>query len=151
MKLHWDWFQKSKDEVDTCIQPSGHFDLYQPKTTSKVKLNDYNKALSGRQPTIRYFIQLYLFHVISFRFHLTAGLKKIENQKNKKKNQGEVTCHRPMRQGRHRSTSRHQDRAIDTFLCRSTSAIRYTVLLITFSTYDLYSPQTPARYTLVKV
>ena len=58
------WFQMSKDEVDTCIQPSGHFDHYQTKATSKVKLNDYNKALSGRQPTIRYFLQLYLFYVI---------------------------------------------------------------------------------------
>ena len=50
------WFQMSKDEVDTCIQPSGQFDHYQPKTTSKVKLNDYNKALSGRKLTIRYFL-----------------------------------------------------------------------------------------------
>ncbi|KAL0689531.1 hypothetical protein Bca4012_089209 [Brassica carinata] len=47
------------------------------------------------------------------------------SKKNQKENQGADTCHRPMRQGRHRSTSQHQKRSIGTTLCRltSTSAI----------------------------
>ncbi|KAF3542313.1 hypothetical protein DY000_02004558 [Brassica cretica] len=46
------WFQMSKEDVDTFSQQVViHLLTSQP--TSKVKLNDYNKTLSGTQPTIR--------------------------------------------------------------------------------------------------
>ncbi|KAF2583713.1 hypothetical protein F2Q70_00035837 [Brassica cretica] len=53
------------------------------------------------------------------------GCMQVRSKKNQKENQGADTCHRPMRQGRHRSTSQHQKRSIDITLCQltSTSAI----------------------------
>uniref|UniRef100_A0A0D3BHB5 Uncharacterized protein n=1 Tax=Brassica oleracea var. oleracea TaxID=109376 RepID=A0A0D3BHB5_BRAOL len=46
------WFNKRREEMDTCFQKVPAFNTTS-QITSKVKINDYNKALSGRQPTIR--------------------------------------------------------------------------------------------------
>ena len=46
------WFNKRKEDMETCFPTSASFNITSP-ITSKVKLNDYIKALSGRQPTIR--------------------------------------------------------------------------------------------------
>uniref|UniRef100_A0A0D3CFQ7 Uncharacterized protein n=1 Tax=Brassica oleracea var. oleracea TaxID=109376 RepID=A0A0D3CFQ7_BRAOL len=46
------WFNKRKEEMDTCFPTSPSAQNYS-LITSKVKLNDYNKVLSVRQPTIR--------------------------------------------------------------------------------------------------
>ncbi|KAF3555866.1 hypothetical protein F2Q69_00013329 [Brassica cretica] len=48
------WSRMCRDEVDACFPTSSCLSTNKPHT-SKVKLNDYNKALSGRQPTIRQF------------------------------------------------------------------------------------------------
>ncbi|KAF2587885.1 hypothetical protein F2Q70_00038884 [Brassica cretica] len=46
------WFNKRKEDMETCSQQVPTYNIISPNT-SKVKLNDYNKALSGRQPTIK--------------------------------------------------------------------------------------------------
>ena len=44
---------------------------------SKVKLNDYNKALSGRKPTVRFVLNLVLLSfIIDSLFSNDFGLKK---------------------------------------------------------------------------
>ena len=79
---------------------------------SKVKLKDYNKALNGRQPTVRFVLNLVLFSfIIDYLFSNDFRLKKNIRV-------DDSSAHRTMRPARYRSTSLQIQRSIVSSLCR---------------------------------